>query len=73
MQIQQVLGPPIITHYNLYRNIELSGSNAPGHELGHAPSRRWQQIAPRVMPKGVSFEWTGLQLDQIAAGPLDDR
>ncbi len=28
------------------------------------------QIASKVMPKGVLYEWTGLQLDQIAAGPL---
>ncbi len=29
-----------------------------------------QQLATQMMPKGVSYEWTGLQLDQIAAGPL---
>jgi HAE1 family hydrophobic/amphiphilic exporter-1 len=69
MQIQQVLGPPIISHYNLYRNIELSGSNAPGTSTGTA-IQAMQQIATHVMPKGVGFEWTGLQLDQIAAGPL---
>ncbi|HYL28141.1 MAG TPA: efflux RND transporter permease subunit, partial [Candidatus Nitrosotalea sp.] len=69
MSVKQVLGPPIITHYNLYRNIELSGSNAPGVSTGTA-IQAMQQIAQRVMPKGVSYEWTGLQLDQIAAGPL---
>ena len=69
MSIKQVLGPPIITHYNLYRNIELSGGNAPGVSTGTA-IQAMQQIAQRVMPKGVSYEWTGLQLDQIAAGPL---
>ena len=69
MQIRQVLGPPIISHYNLYRNIELSGSSSPGTSSGTAIAAM-QQIASRVMPKGVSFEWTGLQLDQIAAGPL---
>jgi hydrophobic/amphiphilic exporter-1 (mainly G- bacteria), HAE1 family len=69
MSAKQVLGPPIITHYNLYRNIELSGSNAPGVSTGTAITAM-QQLAQRVMPKGVSYEWTGLQLDQIAAGPL---
>jgi HAE1 family hydrophobic/amphiphilic exporter-1 len=69
MTIHQVLGPPIISHYNLYRNIELNGSNAPGTSTGSA-IQAMQQIATQVMPKGVSFEWTGLQLDQIAAGPL---
>ncbi|MGA8327057.1 MAG: efflux RND transporter permease subunit, partial [Candidatus Cybelea sp.] len=69
MDIKQVLGPPIISHYNLYRNIELNGSNAPGTSTGSA-IQAMSQIAARVMPKGVSYEWTGLQLDQIAAGPL---
>jgi hydrophobic/amphiphilic exporter-1 (mainly G- bacteria), HAE1 family len=69
MSLKQVLGPPIISHYNLYRNIELNGSNAPGTSTGSA-IQAMQQIAAKVMPKGVSFEWTGLQLDQIAAGPL---
>jgi HAE1 family hydrophobic/amphiphilic exporter-1 len=69
MQIKHVLGPPIITHYNLYRSIELNGSNAPGVSTGTALTAM-SQIAARVMPKGVSYEWTGLQLDQIAAGPL---
>jgi len=69
MQIHMALGPPVISHYNLYRNIELSGSNSPGTSTGTAITAM-QQIASQVMPKGVSFEWTGLQLDQIAAGPL---
>jgi HAE1 family hydrophobic/amphiphilic exporter-1 len=69
MSVRQVLGPPVISHYNLYRNIELNGSNAPGTSTGSA-IQAMQEIAAKVMPKGVSFEWTGLQLDQIAAGPL---
>ncbi|MBV8197001.1 MAG: efflux RND transporter permease subunit, partial [Candidatus Eremiobacteraeota bacterium] len=69
MTANKVLGPPVISHYNLYRNIELNGSNAPGTSTGSA-IQAMQQIASKVMPKGVSFEWTGLQLDQIAAGPL---
>jgi hydrophobic/amphiphilic exporter-1 (mainly G- bacteria), HAE1 family len=69
MTVQRVLGPPIITHYNLYRNIELSGQNAAGASSGSAITAM-EQLAARVLPKGVSYEWSGLQLDQIAAGPL---
>jgi HAE1 family hydrophobic/amphiphilic exporter-1 len=67
MTAKQTLGPPIISHYNLYRNIELSGNSAPGVSSGTAIDEM-QKIARQVMPKGVTFEWTGLQLDQIAAG-----
>ena len=61
------LTAPIITHYNLYRNIEINGNAAPGHGSGEAIDAT-QQIAARVLPKGITYEWTGLQLDEIAAG-----
>ncbi len=69
MNVKMQLGPPVITHYNLYRNIELQGNSAPGHSSGEAINAM-QQLAQKILPAGVSYEWTGLQLDQIAAGPL---
>ena len=69
LNVNMQLGPPVITHYNLYRNIELQGSSAPGRSSGEAITAM-QQLAQQVLPAGVSYEWTGLQLDQIAAGPL---
>jgi hydrophobic/amphiphilic exporter-1 (mainly G- bacteria), HAE1 family len=69
MKLKMVNGPPVITHYNLYRNIEMQGNSAPGHSSGEAITAM-EDIAAKVMPQGVSYEWTGLQLDQIAAGPL---
>jgi hydrophobic/amphiphilic exporter-1 (mainly G- bacteria), HAE1 family len=67
--LNHVLAAPIITHYNLYRNIELNGTNAPGHGSGEAIAAM-DQIAQRVMPPGMTYEWSGLQLDEIAAGSL---
>ena len=29
-----------------------------------------EQIAQKVMPPGMSYEWSGLQLDEIPAGSL---
>jgi hydrophobic/amphiphilic exporter-1 (mainly G- bacteria), HAE1 family len=69
VRMQQVLAAPVITHYNLYRNIELNGNNAPGHGSGEA-IEAMGQIAQRVMPAGMTYEWSGLQLDEIAAGSL---
>jgi HAE1 family hydrophobic/amphiphilic exporter-1 len=69
MNVKMQLGPPVITHYNLYRNVELQGSAAPGHSSGEAITAM-EQLAEQILPAGVSYEWTGLQLDQIAAGPL---
>ncbi len=69
MTATRTLGPPIITHYNLYRAIDISGQASPGTSSGTALTAMGQ-IAQRVMPKGVSYEWTGLQLDEIAAGSI---
>lgn len=65
--VNRVLSAPVITHYNLYRNIEINGSASAGHGSGEAIDAT-QQIAARVLPKGITYEWTGLQLDEIAAG-----
>jgi HAE1 family hydrophobic/amphiphilic exporter-1 len=64
---QQVQAPPVITHYNLYRNIEISGSAAPGKGSGQAITAM-QQLAQKLDPAGVSYEWTGLSLDEVQAG-----
>ncbi len=69
MDVRQTLDAPIISHYNLYRNIELSGNAAPGHGSGEA-IQAMDQLASKVLPAGVSYEWSGLQLDEIAAGSL---
>ena len=52
-------GPPIITHYNLYRNIEIHGSAAPGHGSGEA-IEAMQQIAKKIEPPGVIVRVVGL-------------
>ncbi|HET6893995.1 MAG TPA: multidrug efflux RND transporter permease subunit [Candidatus Baltobacteraceae bacterium] len=60
---------PIITHYNLFRSIEINGSAAPGHGSGQAIAAM-QQIAQKINPPGVSYEWSGLSLDEIQGGSL---
>ena len=67
--VKQVKGPPTITHYNLYRSIEIDGNAAPGYGTGQAIARM-QQIAKQVDPPGVGYEWSGLSLEEIQAGAL---
>ena len=61
--------PPTITHYNLFRSIEIDGSAAAGHGSGEAIDRM-QQIAKQVDPHGVNYEWSGLSLEEIQGGSL---
>ncbi|HEY5258825.1 MAG TPA: efflux RND transporter permease subunit, partial [Candidatus Baltobacteraceae bacterium] len=67
--VNHELAPPSITHYDLYRSIELSGSAGSGHSSGQAISAM-EGIANRVDPAGVSYEWSGITLDEIEAGSL---
>ncbi|MGH7659846.1 MAG: efflux RND transporter permease subunit [Vulcanimicrobiaceae bacterium] len=69
INVKQTKGPPFITHYNLYRSIEISGNAAPGHGTGEA-IQRMQQIAKQIDPPGVTYEWSGLSLEEIQAGAL---
>ena len=60
---------PIITHYNLFRSIEINGNTAPGKGSGQAIAAM-EQLAGQIDPPGVSYEWSGLSLDQIQGGSL---
>ena len=68
VKISRVTGPPYITHYNLFRSVEISGNAAPGHSSGEAIAEM-QKLAKQIFPHGVSFEWTGLALEEHRVGP----
>jgi HAE1 family hydrophobic/amphiphilic exporter-1 len=57
-------GPPVITHYNLFRAVEIDGSPATGYSSGQALVAM-DQLAKRHMMQGMTYEWTGLTLDEI--------
>jgi len=57
-------GPPVISHYNLFRAVEIDGSAAPGYSSGQAISGM-EQLAQQVMMPGMTYQWTGLTLDEI--------
>ncbi|MDQ6826538.1 MAG: multidrug efflux RND transporter permease subunit [Candidatus Eremiobacteraeota bacterium] len=58
---------PIISHYNLFRSIEIDGQPNAGYGSGQAITQM-QNLAAKVMPAGVGYEWSGLSLDEIQSG-----
>ena len=60
-------GPPVITHYNLFRSVEIDGSAAPGFSPGEGIIAM-QNLADKSMMPGMKYEWTGLTLDEIESG-----
>jgi HAE1 family hydrophobic/amphiphilic exporter-1 len=67
IQSTQTKSPPVITHYNLFRSIELSGSPAQGKGSGDA-IKAMTALASKLDPRGVSYEWSGLSLDETQSG-----
>jgi HAE1 family hydrophobic/amphiphilic exporter-1 len=66
ISITQTATPQVISHYNLFRSAEIDGSAAPGYSSGQAIAAM-EQLAAR-MPRGFSFSWTGLSLEELQAG-----
>ena len=57
--VQESSGPPVITHYNLFRSVEIDGSPAPGYSSGQGLAAM-EDLAKQIMMPGMTFEWTGL-------------
>jgi HAE1 family hydrophobic/amphiphilic exporter-1 len=64
--LTQTKSAPNITHYNLYRAIDINGAPAPGFGTGAAIAKM-QKLAASL-PAGFGYEWTGIALEQIEGG-----
>ena len=67
VKVEESSGPPVITHYNLFRSVEIDGNAAPGYSSGEAVTAM-QDLAKKMMMPGMSYEWTGLTLEEIESG-----
>ncbi len=59
MEIRQSTGPDRVVRHNLYPSAELIGSAAPGVSTGQSIARM-EELAGKVLPPGISFEWIDL-------------
>jgi HAE1 family hydrophobic/amphiphilic exporter-1 len=62
--IEQSSGPQVINHYNLFRSAEIDGDPKPGVSSGEGLIAM-QNLAKKMMIQGMSYEWTGLSLEEI--------
>ncbi|MBD2774211.1 efflux RND transporter permease subunit [Iningainema tapete] len=60
-------GAQTINHYNLFRSIEINGSAAPGYSSGQAVAAM-EQLANRVLPNSLGYEWAGITLEEKQSG-----
>ncbi|MCW3091813.1 MAG: multidrug efflux transporter permease subunit [Ferruginibacter sp.] len=62
-----VENPTLISHYNIYRSIEINGSPKPGVSSGQA-IEALRQVAAQTLPSGYGYEFSGLSREEIKAG-----
>ncbi len=58
--------PVVISHYNIYRSIEINGSPKPGYSSGQA-IEALKEVAQNL-PAGYGYEFSGLSREEIKAG-----
>jgi len=59
--------PTAISHYNIYRSIEINGSPANGYSSGQA-IKALQDAAAKYLPRGYGYEFSGMSSEEIKAG-----
>jgi len=69
MQMQKIIGPADLPHYNMYRSITINGTAAPGYSSGQAMNAM-AELAEEVLPadKSYGFDWSGMSYQEKLAG-----
>jgi len=65
--LSETTAPQVISHFNLFRSAEITGSGAPGVSSGEA-LQAMQDVARASLPPGFSYAWAGLSLEEIQSG-----
>ncbi len=65
--VEQTANPQVIRHYNLFRSAEINGTAAPGRSSGEGIATM-EALARKELPNGMTFEWSGLSLEEIESG-----
>ena len=59
--------PTLISHYNIYRSIEINGTPKPGFSSGDAITAL-RETAAKNLPAGYSYEFSGMSSEEIKSG-----
>jgi len=64
---QPIETAPLISHFNIFRSAEVDGSTPQGYSTGQGIDAL-KQTAARVLPRGYTYEFSGLSYEEIKAG-----
>ncbi|QES88501.1 efflux RND transporter permease subunit [Rhizosphaericola mali] len=65
--LQKTFGPETVTRNNLFNAVTINGTPNPGYSTGDA-IRAFEETAKQVLPRGYSYEWTGITREEKATG-----
>lgn len=69
IETKPILGPEVVTRYNLFSSANINGSAAAGFSSGEAIAEM-ERLATEYLPAGYTFEWTGMTYQELSAGNL---
>ncbi|CCH53248.1 transporter, hydrophobe/amphiphile efflux-1 (HAE1) family [Fibrisoma limi BUZ 3] len=58
---------PLISHFNLFRSVEINGGAREGYSSGQA-IQALREVAEKTLPAGYSYDFSGLSREEIGAG-----
>ena len=67
VSLQRVYGPETVTRNNLFNAVTINGMAKPGYSSGDA-IKAIQEVTQTFLPRGFSYEWTGMTREEINAG-----
>jgi HAE1 family hydrophobic/amphiphilic exporter-1 len=67
LSVEDIVGPQIVTHFNLYPSTTISGASQTGYSSGQAISEM-EKLGKQELPENISYEWSGTSYQEIRAG-----
>ena len=67
VKLKRVYGPETVTRNNLFNAVTINGIPKPGYSTGDA-IKAIEETAAKVLPRGYSYEWTGMTREEISTG-----
>ncbi len=64
---QVIESPTLISHYNIYRSIEINGTPKQGYSSGQALDAL-KETAAKFLPAGYGYEFSGMSSEELKAG-----
>ena len=67
VSVRETTAPQVISHFNLFRSAQISGSAGPRVSSGQALAEM-ERLARSALPQGFGYAWSGISFEEIQAG-----